>query len=288
MGGGYDNGGLNILDLTNFIPALKCVWLRRILKSCTDWAHLFETNYGSEFTKNLADFGDHFLQSNYKENPNPFWSDVFESWQRVIRNSKVAKGNIFQNPIWFNSCLKINNLPVFYKQWYDKGVKVIGDLFQNGILMSFENFKTRFDIQNICILKYQGLCNCIKEYFRKHNIDLQQLPIMCYPYKPLQIYILTKSDKGCRDFYDILNVNVDFPTSYGKWNIIYNIDKHNMQKIFSNCFKITSNTTFCWLQYRILHRILPFKSYLLKSGVTDNDKCTFCGEFKEDIIHVFL
>ena len=127
---------------------------------------------------------------------------------------------------------------MFYKQWYDKGVKVIGDLFENGILMSFENFKTRFDIQNICILKYQGLCNCIKEYFRKHNIDLQQLTIMCYPYKSLQIYILTKSDKGCRDFYDILNVNVDFPTSYGKWNIIYNIDKHNMQKYFQTVSKL--------------------------------------------------
>ena len=24
-----------------------------------------------------------------------------------------------------------------------------------------------------------------------------------------------------------------------------------------------------------------------KIGVTDNDKCTFCGEFREDIIHVF-
>ena len=177
-----------MLDLTNFISALKCVWLRRILKSCTDWPHLFETNYGSEFTKNFADFGDHFLQSNNRGNPHPFWSDVFESWQRVIRNSKVAKENILQNPIWFNSCLKINNLPVFYKQWYYKGVKVIG-LFKNGILMSFKNLKARFDIQNMCILKYQGLCNCIKEYFRKHNIDLQQLPIICYPYKPLQVYI---------------------------------------------------------------------------------------------------
>ena len=140
---------------------------------------------------------------------------------------------------------------MFHKQWYDKVVQVIGDLFENGILMSFEHFKARFDIQNMCILKYQGLCNCIKEYFRKHYIDLQQLPIMYYPYKPLQIYILTKSDKGCSDFYDIFNVNVDFPTSYGKWNIIYNIDKHNKQKIISNCFKITSNATFCWLQYRI-------------------------------------
>ena len=45
-----------------------------------------------------------------------------------------------------------------------------------------------------------------------------------------------------------------------------------MQKIFSNCFKITSNTTFCWLQYKILHMILPFKSYLQKIGVTDYDK----------------
>ena len=69
--GGYDNGGLKMLDLTNFIPALKCVWLRRILKSCTDWAHLFDTNYGSEFTRNLADFGDHFLQSNYKKTLTP-------------------------------------------------------------------------------------------------------------------------------------------------------------------------------------------------------------------------
>ena len=44
----------------------------------------------------------------------------------------------------------------------------------------------------MCILKYQGLCNCIKAHFRKNKINLQHLPIMCYPYKLLQIHILTK------------------------------------------------------------------------------------------------
>ena len=48
--GGYNRGGLKMLDLKKFIPALKCVWLRRIIKSWKDWTHLFGANYGSQYT----------------------------------------------------------------------------------------------------------------------------------------------------------------------------------------------------------------------------------------------
>ena len=53
----------------------------------------------------------------------------------VLRQNKVSKDNVLQYLLWFNSCFKFNNLPIFYKQWCDKGVKVI-DHFENRILMS--------------------------------------------------------------------------------------------------------------------------------------------------------
>ena len=59
------------------------------------------------------------------------------------------------------------------------------------------------------------------------------------------------------------------------------------QDVFKLCFKLTTDSTIQWFQYRILHRILPFKNYLKKMKITDNDSCTFCGNDTETIEHIF-
>ena len=54
------------------------------------------------------------------------------------------------------------------------------------------------------------------------------------------------------------------------------------------CFKTTKDTSIQWMQYRLLHRILPVKYYLKKISVLPSDSCTFCDKEVETIQHVFI
>lgn len=51
---------------------------------------------------------------------------------------------------------------------------------------------------------------------------------------------------------------------------------------------ITNDTSVQWLQYRVLHRILPVNYYLKQIKIIANDYCTFCKEEIETIQHVFF
>ena len=58
--------------------------------------------------------------------------------------------------------------------------------------------------------------------------------------------------------------------------------------VFNVCFATTNDSTVNWLQYRILHRILPVKYYLKKINIASSDSCTFCNENSETLQHVFV
>lgn len=66
---------------------------------------------------------------------NDFWYDVLTSWLYVTKNTEIemyAKNIFFFNvPVWFNSNIRINNNSVFYRKWYQNGVKNVGDCLSN-------------------------------------------------------------------------------------------------------------------------------------------------------------
>lgn len=67
------------------------------------------------------------------------------------------------------------------------------------------------------------------------------------------------------------------------------MDINNCVKdFFKICFKTSTDTSIQWLQYRILHRILPTNHYLKKINVISYDVCGFCKENVETIEHVFM
>ena len=43
-----------------------------------------------------------------------------------------------------------------------------------------------------------------------------------------------------------------------------------------------------YVQYMILHRILPVKYYLKRINITSSESCTFCNENSETIQHGFF
>ena len=284
-------GGLNMLNLEKFVMSLKCSWIRRIVSGEQAWIGIMNALYGNNIASCIEDFGDDFYTNMIKENKNHFWKDVFLSWQFVCQQQykmENADTELFKMPIWFNSFIKVNKKSVFIKKWYKQGVKIIGDFFDaHGNLLAKQDFEHKFNIQEICLLQYQGLCSAIKKFIRNCNLDMDSYEAS-YPYIPFHISCLLKNKKGCKDVYCILNSEVHSPTAISKWNTVFENDPLDWKSIFTVCFKTTKDSSLQWFQYRLIHRIIPVGSYLKKIQIKPTDTCTLCKETVETIIHLFF
>lgn len=119
---------------------------------------------------------------------NIFWQDVFKSWlcytKKTIKSSLNTK-NVFNIPVWYNSNIKIACKYVFIKDWYVKGVKIIGDfLNENGNILSRIDFTERFHFSYIPPMLYNSLICAISKYLTYLSIDKSTLKRDCTTFMP--------------------------------------------------------------------------------------------------------
>lgn len=249
---------------------------------------------GNDFAKKLTDFGDDFLSGMVVQRNNIFWQDVFKSWlcytKKTIKSSLNTK-NVFNIPVWYNSNIKIACKYVFIKDWYVKGVKIIGDfLNENGNILSRIDFTERFHFSYIPPMLYNSLICAISKYLTYLSIDKSTLKRDCTTFMPFYYESIFLKEKVTKHIYICLTSNDCVPTAINKWNAeLCDILPNDLcvQDVFKICFRTTNDSTVNWLQYRILHRILPVKYYLKKIRITASDCCTFCNDMPETIQHVF-
>jgi hypothetical protein len=60
------------------------------------------------------------------------------------------------------------------------------------------------------------------------------------------------------------------------------------KELFKVYFKTTTDTQVQWLQYQIIHKLLPTKYYRHKINVIADNICSFCNEEIETMQHVSL
>ena len=119
---------------------------------------------------------------------NAFWKDVFNSWLKyieTINNHPNIKDNFPNIPVGYNSNKRVANKTVFIKSCYEKGIKVLQDLFDEDCnLLVFEAFKWTYNIRNICIMQYNSITTAILKYLRFFHVDrtfVKLLPNPCIP-----------------------------------------------------------------------------------------------------------
>ena len=170
----------------------------------------------------------------------------------IDQNDKVLN-----SPLWYNP--SISNVPLFYQDWYSKGVVFIADLFCESKLLSLEELTRIFKIKPN-FLDYHCLKTLLKKYFSIHLQD----PIV-KPVWPTTIEILTKSKKGNKDFYKLLtNASQLHTLSYKtKWETAVDdkLEHEDWKAIYKHCFKVIQDNEIIWLQYRIINRILEQKVF---------------------------
>ena len=92
---------------------------------------------------------------------NQFRKDVLKSFLNINYKTEIGEEQILKSPLFYNRNIKIDRKYVFYKPWYDKGIRFVNDLVnQNGSFYSYQ--EVRIDGNPLNILKYQGFVDSLK------------------------------------------------------------------------------------------------------------------------------
>ena len=285
----YSEGGLRMVNIACFIQSLKCTWMRRMFLTNGKWIstveHLFDLG-------KIVNCGNHYPETLSEKTTNKFWKDVLMSYAKFEKVVSANNPNGLDSPLFYNEKLKIGSQSFFFRSWYDKGIRLISDVYKNDHMMEINELEDIFKLK-INHLHYLGVSAVVNKYLKaigKKSCDNTPHKTICTtgPHIPTHTKLLLKSTSGSKHIYDTLNMNADTPTSKMKWNNLYKITEENWKYFYNNPFKITKDSNVLWFQTQILHNFLPLNKYLKTIGIKDNDLCTFCKDEQETIPHLFV
>ena len=100
---------------------------------------------------------------------------------------------------WFYS--KITKEPLFFQNWYKKGITLIGDITdRDGKVKPIKDLIKCYSF-NINILDYFRVKHLVQNFIDKFKL----VDTFTYtkPSYPFHLQILSKAKKGCKDFYNV-------------------------------------------------------------------------------------
>ena len=281
----YSKGGINMINIENFIAALKITWIRRLFSSTmTPTKTLFESLI-SPINK-IHTLGSQYIQSKLNNIKNKFWYDTLSSWVKLCSQLKPRNyQELCSNPIWYNPL--VSDDPLFLPYLYKKGINIIGDMLNNeGGIISKHDLSNKTGIPSINDLHYLRLKMSIKQLLQLYNYEPTHLQ---RPVAPLYYTLTKRNPKGSKDFYNILiqPQNTIIKTT---WEVSLGTDIpiKNWNQIYRACFHSIKDNYLIWLQFKIINKILGTRALLHKMSIIDNPSCSFCNQQSEDLPHLFF
>ena len=81
---------------------------------------------------------------------------IVSAWESMSEHTARTKTEIVNDILWNNNEVTIGGKSLFYKQWYDAGIKTLPDIpDKEGKFMTFTAFKEKYKINTRSVL-YQG------------------------------------------------------------------------------------------------------------------------------------
>ena len=80
----------------------------------------------------------------------------------IFGQTVVPEDHVLSSPQWYNSLIRIENKPAFYKDWHAKGVTKVKHLMDDsGNFLSLLAFQNKYNL-TIWPLAFYGLISAIK------------------------------------------------------------------------------------------------------------------------------
>ena len=190
-----------MINLNAFVNALKSIWIRRLLLNESKWQELIKIHINLEM---LTSCNVDYIQDILSTLNNQFWKDVLKSFLDINYETEIGEEQILKSPLFYNRNIKIDRKYVFYKTWYDKGIRFVNDLVnQNGSFYSYQ--EVGIDGSPLNILKYQGFIDSLKHFLSHTQIKLTKK--VQDPFIPSHIKVFLQQKSGTQAMYNELNKN---------------------------------------------------------------------------------
>ena len=160
-----EHGGLSVPDFSLMVKAARVAWFK---KYTMEVEHVWKLTFESFIDKCDIDLNV-LTQSNYdikwllskKNKPNipPFYAEVLSEWSKIGNTSPVGKEHF----VWYNKNVVIEGGPIFYKEFYERGIRQFGDLYdKNNKLIPFTTWVHK-GMSPSHFMKWAGLVSAVKK-----------------------------------------------------------------------------------------------------------------------------
>ena len=276
----YENGGLKMIDLESMIQSLRLAWIKRTFE-----AH--DSIWKSYLRHLLNRFGGLFLfHCNYDVKDIPitsqFYSELLKWWSDFREEFDTERDR--QNIVWNNKEIRINNKPVFYKNFFESGIIYVSNLlFHLNNTDSFNIISQKISRTNVLI--WAGLRHSVPSYLKTTNCISSTTPLSfridnkgfdAMKKKSKDYYILIKSRKA------------QLPNNSRLLKHDFNLTDDQLKEVFILPHNLAFEPYVKAFQYEILNSILYTNSKLYKIGYTAVDKCSFCELEPKTLPHLFF
>lgn len=276
----YEKGGLKMIDLESMVKSLRLAWLKRLFNdSNATWKtyllHLLKPVGGKFFLNCNYEVSDYTISSQFYQERLLWWSEFRESFASE-RDWKII--------VWNNKEIRIDNKPVYYKNFLKSGIIYIHDLlFDLNTTDSYNYFSNKIDKSNF--LQWAGLRHSVPSHLKKINLNTSTI-------SPSQLLIGNKifdiKDRKSKDYYSLLvSKKAQLPNIIHKLKSDFNFTTQQLKEIFSLPHLVALESYVKAFQYKVINSILYTNSKLCKIGFRINDACTFCNDEPENFYHFF-
>ena len=251
----YPEGGLKVIDIVSFNKSLKAIWVKKYLdmENQGGWKTFLDfelRKYGgiAIFSGNLNKKDTSAIKIS-----DPFIKEVMEICSEVnFEQAVVTEDHFFQSSLWYNSLIRIENKPVFYKERHTKGVTKVKHLMDNnGKFLSLPAFENK-NALNARPLAFYGLISVAK--LLKRYIPPNTRPPLKYEF--FFGRLLENINPNRLVYKKLVTKKGEQPTSsQQKWLENVNITI-NWDITYQLSFQCTKSTTLTVFSFKFLHRRL--------------------------------
>ena len=185
---------------------------------------------------------------------------------------------------WRNKEIRINNSPIFYKNFFDSGILRTSDLFFNlNSTESFNIIKNRVEKTNF--LTWAGIRHAVPRESKNMMSPISSPSFVIDNNTCNNVFDITK--KKSKHYYSLLiNKKAQFPSAFNKLQGEFHFSIDSLQKVFMLPHKVALEPYVKAFQYKILNSILYTNTKLYKIGFSLCNKCTFCQSDLETLHHL--
>ena len=155
-----DRGGLALPNIELYNISFELVRL------CEHWSERDSTLGWLEIEKSLTfpfSYIDALSQKLANAHlVNPILQHSRDVWNKIHKLLRLSQYKQSYSSIWENPAVKIGKKTVFWRTWYTKGIATIRDVFEEGILYSFQGLKEKYNLNDKGdFWKYLQLRSCV-------------------------------------------------------------------------------------------------------------------------------